>query len=85
MHITLMNNSHGIRYLTTPEKVSRLQYLQRQRRLKMERLKSKLASIISTQGVSVDDEMSDDMCTMMEEEEGAVREKFAEGSFQQIF
>ena len=53
--------------------------------LRMERLKTKLSSIIATQGITQDEEMSSDLVTMMKEEEEQVFKTYAEGSFQQIF
>lgn len=84
--ITVANKKK--RFLTSPEKMDRLHHLQHQKKLSMlriKRLKSKIASIIASQGVPVDDEITNDIEAIMLAEEEHVLGKFAEGSFQQIF
>ena len=76
------------RYLSTPEKVSRLSDLQHQKRLaklKIDRLLKKLDLITIKESVCIDDETSDDLKHIMSEQENEVLTKFPEGTFQRVF
>ena len=76
------------RYLSTPDKVSRLSEIQHQKRLaklKIDRLLKKLDLITDKEGVCIDDETSDDLKSIMTDEEDAILAKFPEGSFQRLF
>ena len=76
------------RYLSTPEKVSRLSDTQHQKRLaklKIDRLLKKLDLITNKEGVCIDDETSNDLKSIMKQEEDEVLAKFPEGSFQRLF
>ena len=75
------------RYLSTPEKLSRLsdtQYQKRLAKLKIDRLLKKLDLITNRESVCIDDETSDDLKTIMIEEEDEVLAKCPEGSFQRL-
>jgi hypothetical protein len=68
--------------------VQRLHSLQHQNRLsklKIQRLKDKIASIIDSQSVPTDDETASDLEVIMKEEESVALQGCAEGSFKQIF
>lgn len=51
----------------------------------MGRLRAKLATVIVSVGVSLDDGTTSDLDIIMEEEEGRVKQAYPEGSFQRIF
>ena len=53
--------------------------------LQVERLKAKLASVTARKGVTLDGDTSNDLVTIMAEEQETVMQKFPQGSFQQIF
>ena len=68
--------------------VDRLHDLQHQNRLaklRIDRLKEKLSTIIADQSVVLDEGTSKDIKEIMQEEEEQVTKSFDEGSFQQIF
>lgn len=76
------------RYLSKPEMVGRLHDLQHQNRLaklRIDRLKERLSSVIANHSIVLDESTSKDMEEIMEEEEEQVTKNFCEGSFQQIF
>lgn len=76
------------RYLSKPEMVNRLHSLQHQNRiskLRIQRLKNKLAAIIADHSVSTDAETSDDLQVIMREEEETALQGCTEGSFKRIF
>ena len=76
------------RYLSTPEKIDRLHQMQRQKKAmakKISRLKDKIANAVAkADTVSLDEEMSADLCQVMIDEQAAV-DKLPVDSFQRIF
>jgi len=75
------------RYLST-EKISRLSDMQHQKRLaklKIDRLLKKLELITDNEGVYVDDETSNDLKSIMTDEEDEILSKLPEGSFRRLF
>ena len=85
---TLASSHTNYRYLSSPEKTERLKQLHHQNRIftmQMSRLKLKLEKVIYQRGVTVDDDMSTDLCTIMKEEQQHVEKEFPQGSFQRIF
>ncbi len=62
-----------------------LQHQNRLSKLKIDRLKDKVAGIIEKQSEAFDQETSDDLKQMMMEEEEHASKTFAEGSFKQVF
>ena len=83
------SSSHiNYRYLTTPEKNDRLRGMRQENRalqLKINRLKMKLASVMETTGVILDEETSSDFQQIMAEKDGHIAEQFPKDSFQAIF
>ena len=83
----LLPSSHtNYRFLTSPEKRSRLKNIRKVNRaldMKLKRLKAKLSEVIETSGVHLDADTSHDLETIMEEEE--TRITYSEESFQSIF
>ena len=76
------------RYLSTPEKISRLSDMQHQKRLaklKIDRLLKKLDLITDKEGVYVDDETSDDLKSIMTDKEDETLSMLPEGSFKRLF
>ena len=53
--------------------------------MKLERLTAKLEKAIETQGVSLEDDLTNDLCQVMEEEEKNAMEDVEHGSFRQLF
>ena len=82
-------HSHvNYRFLSTPEKVDRLQRLhtlQRHTKLRLERLEQKLARCIEERGVVVDDSTHCDLQVIMKENSSSVAETFPENSFERLF
>ena len=82
-------DSHvNYRFLSTPEKITRLQRLhslQRSTKQQLERLKQKLARAIESDGVVVADSMSHDLQEIMEENTSTVANAFPENSFERLF
>ena len=64
-----------------------MKQLNRSSLLQVERLKlkAKLTSITTREGVTLDSDMSTDFITIMMEEQETMMQKFSQGSFQQIF
>ena len=85
---TLASSHTNYRFLSSPEKIERLKQLHHQNRIctkQLARLKLKLEEVIYQRGVTIDDEMSTDLCSIMNEEQQHVEKEFSEGSFQRIF
>ena len=79
-----MNN----RYLSTPDKVANINFLQiasRNAKQAKMRLREKIQKISSTQNESIDEELSNDLKQMMAEQTDHVRSVYLEGSFARIF
>ena len=79
-----MNN----RYLSTPDKVAKINFLQiasRNAKQAKMRLREKIQKISSTQNESIDEELSNDLKQMMAEQTDHVRSVYLEGSFARIF
>ena len=82
-------DSHvNFRYLSSPEKVQRLQRLhrlQRSTQLQLEKLKKKLASVIEKGSVEVDEVTHKDLKEIAVETTPCITEAFEENSFQRLF
>ena len=82
-------SSHtNYRYLSTPEKHQRMKSLHHENRLarlRLERLRAKLEEAIESKGVSMDDDITDDLHKVMEEEEKKAMDGVEQGSFRQLF
>ena len=82
-------DSHvNYRFLTTPEKVDRLQRLHsahRKTKLQLDRVKAKLAQAIEEKGVVTDDATHEDLHTIMKENTVDVTKSFPENSFERLF
>ena len=82
-------SSHvNLRFLSTPEKISRIQVLQKQKKslnAKIKRLKLKLQNVIQRDGVILDEEISSDMEEIMKAESHSITSTFPKDSFQHIF
>ena len=76
------------RYLSTPEKVDRCKGLSKRNRelkVKIKCLQSKLDKTMEVGSTGLDDETSGDLEKIMEEEDETISSKFPEDSFQAIF
>ena len=86
-HLDALSHTN-YRFLTSPEKVKRLQILHREVRItqkKLFRLREKLEEKIATQAILIDEDTDADMRTVMAEEEGQLFKRFPEGFFQRLF
>ena len=86
--VTNPSSHTNYRFLTTPEKVSRMQGLQKRNKSLMtqvKRLRTKIEAAIEADGVILDDQACHDLETIMENEDKTIDEKFQEDSFQYIF
>lgn len=82
------SNHTNYRYLTTPEKVQRLQRLHQSTRLcrkQVGRVKARLAAAIEKRGILVDSELHDDLTVIMKENSAQVLEAYPPDSFARIF
>ncbi len=86
---TTSTSSHvNYRYLSTPQKVQRLRQLSqknRQLREKIRRLQRKLDKVYETSSVLLDDETSQDLQDIMDQQDSSVQAKYQEDSFEAIF
>ena len=85
---TEVSSRVNYRYLSTPEKVQRLHGLRKknnQLQHKIRRLQSKLDAMIEVNSTVLDDELSQDVKLVMEENDEMIRDKFPVDSFQYIF
>ena len=84
-----MQHSHtNYRYLSSPEKVTRLRELQRknhQQQNHIARLREKLAELTEKNGVYLDQTMNNDLEKIVKEEDKAVMDRYPKDSFLQIF
>ena len=82
-------SSHvNYRYLSSSEKNLRLQNmhtLQRQTKLRLDRISAKITQITEEMGVDVDEATHTDLVDIMEENRGIVSADFPENSFQKLF
>lgn len=82
-------NSHvNYRYLSSPEKVKRIQRLhtlQRQTKLQLERMKARISQSIEENGIEVDDEVHDHLVSIAQENAENVLATCPEDSFRRIF
>ena len=82
-------SSHvNYRFLNTPEKIVRLQQLHHKNRLvekKLSRLEEKLKVAIDQQAHVVDHETTNDLCTIVAEEDDRMTSKLPKDSFQRVF
>lgn len=76
------------RYLTKPQMVDRLHTVQHQNRLsklRIERLKAKLAAVIEKQSIVLDQATSNDLQEIITQQEEHEVKNWEEGSFKQVF
>ena len=82
-------SSHtNYRYLPTPQMLDRLRLLHSDNRClqkQLGRCRDHITSLIAKEGVTLDAGMSQDMSTIMEEENARIVSKYEEHSFQRIF
>ncbi len=82
-------DSHvNYRYLSTPEKVdrlNRLHSLQRQTQLRLHRMKAKNEQVAEEKGIEVDEATHNDLSDIMKEPSTTVKDAFPVGSFQKLF
>ena len=82
-------SSHvNYRYLNTPQKHERMQKLHQAVRVKcqrVERLKKKIALLIEDRGVEVDEELNEDLTSIMKDNSDAIMERYPADSFARIF
>ena len=82
-------SSHtNYRYLSTPEKVDRLRRLHDDSRClqkKLRRREDRIAALIAREGVSLDAETTDDLSTIMTEQNASIAQKYPPNSFQRVF
>ena len=82
-------SSHtNYRFLSTPEKVSRMWDLRKHNKAltaQLKKIQVKLEASIEANGVILDDETCHDMKRIMEDEDQTISEKYPEDSFQYIF
>ena len=74
--------------LTTPEKhqrLSRLHSVARNSTKQIERLRQKIATLIKTDEIEVEDELDNDVREMAKEHEKDAMDSFPEGSFPRLF
>lgn len=86
--VTSASSHTNYRFLSTPEKVSRMHSLRKRNKAlmaKVTRMKARLESLIKEKGVILDDSTSEDMQVIMEEEDKTITDKYPEDSFQYIF
>ena len=82
------NSQENYRFLSTPEKIDRLQHLhslQRCMKLQLARLERKLGQVIEEKGVVADDNIHYDLQEIMEENTPRITEAFPENSFERLF
>ena len=76
------------RYLDSAEMIARireLQHLNRMAQKRIARLTQKIEELTAKSGVKLDDDVSDDLKTIMMEEEKSVLQQYPEGSFLHLF
>ena len=73
------------RYLSSPEKIERLQQKNRLSQKRITRLTEKLAELTTRDGVCLGDDTSGDLGEIIKHEDKGVREKHPEGSFLRLF
>ncbi len=82
-------SSHtNYRYLSTPEKHTRMKNLHHENRLlsmRLERLKLKMVDTIERKGVELDQNLTNDFQKIMDEEEQKALKDVKPGSFQELF
>ena len=88
-HDTCEPSSHtNYRYLNTPQKVERLHKFRSFVRVchqKVERLKKRATAIIEEEGIAVDEEINEDLGSIMRENSPKITEKYPADSFARIF
>ena len=85
---TAVSSHVNYRYLTTPEKTARMTNLKAevsQQKKKIESLQQKVKKLTEAEGMEVDDQMHDDLYSIMDEMSGQVEERFSEHSFERVF
>ena len=82
-------SSHvNFRYLSSPQKVRRLQELSKSVRVSnqwVERLKTRLASVIEKRGVQVESDLHGDLADIMKENTQKITDSYPADSFARIF
>ena len=85
---TSASSSVNYRYLTSPEMKTRLHSTKNETRalkLRLKRLESKLSELVERNGVILEEELSADMCKLMDENDSQVQEEYKEDTFHNIF
>jgi hypothetical protein len=85
---TSATSSMNYRYLTSPEKMARLQTTKKETRalrMQLKRLEKKLSDALENDGVVLDDELSKDITTIINEVDSRVQHEHKEDTFQYIF
>lgn len=78
----------NFRYLSTPEKTQRLKELQKKRKVCVKttkRLQDRIAKLIVSNDITVDEGLNSDLTTIMEENTENINKNFPEGSFHRLF
>lgn len=76
------------RFLNTPQKADKLKTLTSRVKLaekEIQKLKEKIQESSEVSGVCLDEALHRDLVNIMKEEDGSIKEKFPEGSFQRLF
>ena len=86
--VTLSSSHSNYKFLTSEEKTARLRNIRKTKQAlqsKIRKIQNKLATIIETTGVVLDNTTSSDLQSIMEEEESQICKTYTEDSFQSIF
>ncbi len=82
-------SSHvNFRYLSSPQKVNRLQKLHKSVRVsnqRVERLKTRLASVIEKRGIQVESDLHEDLTNIMQDNSKKITDSYPADSFARIF
>ena len=85
----MLNYSHtNFRYLSTPLKKRRMDSLRvrvTSAEGKLDNLRKKIDASTSSKGITVDDDLHQDLSKIVEEQTPSIHEQFTEGSFKRLF